>query len=60
MTVIKQQKSLLFRPECSPSKCCIELIRVRNILTKLHPADHDRFGTYTNFVDSSSILILNF
>jgi len=28
MTVIKQQKSLLFWPECLPSKYYIELIRV--------------------------------
>jgi len=26
----------------------------------LHPADHDRSGTYINFVDSSNILMFNF
>jgi len=31
MTVTKQQKSLLFGPECLPSKCYIELIHVLNL-----------------------------
>jgi len=39
MTFIKQQQSLLFRPEYLPSKYYIELIRVLNIRTR-HQARH--------------------
>jgi len=33
MTFIEQQKSLLFGPECLPSKYYIELTRVLNLTT---------------------------
>jgi len=39
MTVIKQQKSLLFISECLPSKCYNELIRALNSRSR----DSDRF-----------------
>jgi len=54
MTVIKQQKSLLFGPECLPSKYYIELIRILNLT--IISASHGslwyllcRFISYFNF-----------
>jgi len=59
MTVIKQQKSLLFVPECLPSKHYIELIRILNLTITPASQPGSLWYTYNNFVDSFHILISN-
>jgi len=56
---MKRQKSLLFWPECLPSKYYIELIRILNLMI-IQPAKQDCSGNYNNFLDSIHILIYNF
>jgi len=44
MTVNKQQKTLLFRPECLPSICYIEQIRVLNLTIASYSPISERVG----------------